>query len=156
MNFKKGKVIPKTEVECWNTGAPSAAYSSRWVTVTALLHTWSPRSPCLNDFDQTLAIISNSWLGFYGAVHDGVRPTQIEPNRRNVSAASWPGIQQGKECGRYGTLGRGHRSKSEVWAAPSILCARRQMLCGSAAGGARTGEAAQTASLSFTLTLSLR
>lgn len=31
--------------------------------------------------------------------------------------AVWPGIQQGKECGRYGTLGRGHRSKSEVWAA---------------------------------------
>lgn len=72
--------------------------------MTALLHTWSPRSPCLNDFDQTLAIISNSWLVFYGAVHDGVRPTQIEPNRRNVSAAA------GKLAGD--TAGKGVR---EVW-----------------------------------------
>lgn len=48
------------------------------------------------------------------------------------------------------------RVKCEQQYTLSILCARRQMLCGSAAGGARTGEAAQTASLSFTLTLSLR
>lgn len=77
--------------------------------------------------------------------------------------------EEGEEWGgMHDNFGRRYRSKGEVWSAvvekharstlcaPSLLVlARRQMLCGSAAGGARAGEAAETAaSLTHTLTRS--
>lgn len=165
----KKVIIPETEHECWNITAASSAIHHVECTVTGLLRgalAWVQAWVTPIKHGRSFQIHRLAFMRLC-ASSNGHR---TEPEEKIWAESGWPAGQRhdtggreeskgGGEGGcRHDHFGRRYRSKGEVWSAValkharSILCAlpllvlaRRQMLCGSAAGGARAGEAAHTA-----------